>query len=53
MTEKSKQEPMAEESKVSEEQPSQPVNNRKKRSWLPSNIDDYEKRRSARSVSRA
>lgn len=30
---------------------SQPTVNRKKRSLLPLNLDDYEKRRSARSVS--
>ncbi|CAF4595470.1 unnamed protein product [Rotaria sp. Silwood2] len=37
---------------ISEEQRSQPTNNRKKRSFLPLNIDDYEKRRSARSITR-
>ncbi len=35
----------------SNEQQSQPTVNRKKRSILPLNLDDYEKRRSARSVS--
>jgi len=40
------------EMEVDEEEvvPVQPVPNRKKRSSLPMNIDDYEKRRSARSV---
>jgi hypothetical protein len=36
---------------VIEEQPSQPIIQRKKRSLLALNLDDYEKRRSARSVS--
>jgi hypothetical protein len=36
---------------VSDEQQSQPTVHRKKRSVLPLNPDDYEKRRSARSVS--
>lgn len=54
---KSEQEPMDQQPDVSNEQqsqentkPSQPTGNRKKRSMLPLNIDDYEKRRSARSV---
>jgi hypothetical protein len=34
-----------------EQQPPQPTNHRKKRAQLPLNLDDYEKRRSARSVS--
>lgn len=39
------------QSSTSTEQQSQPTVNRKKRSLLPLNLDDYEKRRSARSVS--
>ena len=39
-----------EEAAVPEEPPSQPSVNRKKRSQLPLNLDDYEKRRSVRSV---
>ena len=42
---------MEEQPSVSEEQPPQAAGNRKKRVCLPLNIDDYEKRRSARSVS--
>lgn len=42
------EEPMEVQEEVA---PVQPVPNRKKRSSLPMNIDDYEKRRSARSVS--
>ncbi|CAF1284573.1 unnamed protein product [Adineta ricciae] len=49
-------EPMEQEAVVSEEQPPPPPppvpNQRKKRSQLPLNLDDYEKRRSARSVTR-
>lgn len=40
------------EQPVTEEQRHQPPVHRKKRSQLPLNIDDYEKRRSARSVSK-
>ncbi|CAF3731179.1 unnamed protein product [Adineta steineri] len=46
------EEPMQQEPIVPEEQPPPPTNNRKKRSFLPLNIDDYEKRRSARSITR-
>lgn len=44
-------EPMEQEIVVSEEQPPPAPSQRKKRSQLPLNLDDYEKRRSARSVS--
>lgn len=36
---------------IPDEQPSQPAGHRKKRTALPLNLDDYEKRRSVRSVS--
>jgi len=42
---------MDQQPSVSDEQLSQPAVHRKKRSLLPLNLDDYEKRRSARSVS--
>ncbi|CAF0807573.1 unnamed protein product [Adineta ricciae] len=46
-------EPMEQETVISEEQPPPPApTQRKKRSQLPLNLDDYEKRRSARSVTR-
>lgn len=45
------EEPMDQQASVTEEASSQPTSNRKKRSILPLNLDDYEKRRSARSVS--
>ncbi|CAF4481907.1 unnamed protein product [Rotaria socialis] len=50
--EKTANEPTVEAPVVSEEQPPQPTTHRKKRSSLPLNIDDYEKRRSARSSTR-
>jgi hypothetical protein len=50
VTEKIEQEPMEESSSVPEEEQPQTTYHRKKRSCLPANIDDYEKRRSARSV---
>lgn len=48
-----KEQPVEQPVNVPEErsQSSQPTGNRKKRSSLPLNLDDYEKRRSARSVS--
>ncbi|CAF1186868.1 unnamed protein product [Rotaria sordida] len=59
VNEKSEQEPIEQQQQqqqqqpiVSEEQRPQPTTNRKKRSFLPLNIDDYEKRRSARSITR-
>jgi hypothetical protein len=42
---------MDQQPSVPEEQQPQPTNHRKKRAQLPLNLDDYEKRRSARSVS--
>ncbi|UJR09056.1 hypothetical protein I4U23_013304 [Adineta vaga] len=45
-------EPMEQEPVVSEEPPPVVSNQRKKRSQLPLNLDDYEKRRSARSITR-
>ncbi len=49
----SEETPMDQEvASIPDEQPSQPAGgNRKKRTALPLNLDDYEKRRSARSVS--
>ncbi|CAF4969055.1 unnamed protein product [Rotaria sp. Silwood1] len=54
VNEKSQQEPTEQQQQpiISEEQQVQPAIHRKKRSFLPLNIDDYEKRRSARSITR-